>query len=62
MIIKTPASESHNITIGQQVEAAFRLFDCLPFMVRQDLSKLIFLYMHNPERYQEEKLKTLGPA
>ncbi len=51
----TVPPEPAEIRIGDQVEAAFRLFDVLPFGVRQDLARLIFLYMHDPEGYDAKK-------
>lgn len=47
--------EKSNITVGDHVEGAFRLFDLLPFLVRQDLAKLIFLYLHDSAGYNEKR-------
>jgi hypothetical protein len=49
-----------SVTMGSQVDAAFRLFDQLPFAVRQDMAKLIYLYMHDPVGY-EKKRRDLFP-
>lgn len=54
-ITKPAVLPESSITIGTQVEAAFRLFDVLPFPVRQDISKLIYLYLQNPSEYNERK-------
>ena len=47
--------EEGPVTIGSQVDAAFRLFDQLPFGVRQDLARLIYLYMHDPGGYLDKR-------
>lgn len=60
MEISVPPKEGQ-ITVGSQVEAAFRLFDQLPFMVRSDIAKLIYLYMHDSEGYDRKKLGLFQP-
>jgi hypothetical protein len=52
--------ERRGLTIGDHVEAAFRLFDVLPFAVRSDLARLIFLYMHDPGAYDARKRTLLA--
>lgn len=52
--------ERSDLTIGGQVESAFRLFDVLPFMVRHDLARLIFLYLHDPAGYMERRASILA--
>lgn len=54
--------EPRNLTIGMQVDAAFRLLDVLPFQVRYDISRLIYLYLHDPGSYLVSRTSILGPT
>lgn len=53
--------EPQPLTIGMCVEAAFRLFDVLPFEVRRDISRLIYLYLHDQEGYRERRATLFHP-
>lgn len=41
--------------MGDVVEASFRLLDIIPFTVRQDMARLINLYMHDPVGYMDKR-------
>lgn len=47
------------LTIGDHVEASFRLLDVVPFAVRYDISQLIYKYMADSGGYMEWR-KTLN--
>lgn len=53
--------EKPSITVGDLVEGAFRLFDLLPFAVRQDLAKLIYLYFHDSAGYADKRAALFVP-
>jgi len=52
---------NRSVSIGDQVEAAFRLLDVIPWEVRSDMAKLIYLYMHDPGGYHTKRRDLFFP-